>query len=504
MKNCKIIALILALLLAVPVFGSCAGSSAPDYEDDGKNVGGIDVFAANVGGSEPVQTGRSDQSGILVENPFTEVEQEAVSTFSSDVDAASYTLFRKMVNAGYDFEELKDTSGKYLRTEELINYFDYDAPDPDGKLFGIKATLGRTPYNAETYLLKLTLKTADVQPSVQNNLVFLIDVSGSMASFDKLPLLKKAFSYLTGRLGNEDVVSIVTYSGKEEIVLDGCAGSKKETILQAVDSLKASGSTNGEAGLKMAYQLAEKHFIPGGNNRIFLASDGDLNVGISSAEELKAFVEGKRSSGVFLSVFGFGSGNYKDANMEALADNGNGVYNYIDGETEAEKVFSVDLFKVMYTAAKDVKLQLTFDAQSVDAYRLIGYENRLLSKEDFKNDRKDAGDLGAGSAVTVLYELKLKENAEKIADLAVRYKQPDGEKSEEETVSVGFDCFAQRPDDDFLFAAAVAELSLLLRDSAYKGTATVEHLRALLSDVAVGDDIYKAQFKELVDKLLKE
>lgn len=446
----------------------------------------------------------------LKENDFVRTADEPTSTFSADVDTASYAYFRRLVNEGYNMKQLSATAGGNLRTEEMVNYFKYDCPAPDGTLFGIKADVAKTPYG-DTALLKLTLQTEKTEPQTKNNLVFLIDVSGSMTSNDKLPLLKKAFGYLVQNLDGDDVVSIVTYSGKEEVVLEGCAGNRHEMILNAVNSLQASGSTNGQAGLVKAYEIAERYRIEGGNNRIFMASDGDLNVGISSPEELKSFVEGKRDAGVFLSVLGFGQGNYRDSNMEAIADNGNGVYMYIDGEAEAEKVFGEDLFANLYTVAKDVKLQITFNPDFVSAYRLIGYENRVLNNKDFLDDTKDAGELGAGHLVTVFYELQFTENlpegdSDVLASLAIRYKQPDGIKSVEEQFTVTAGDYTDTPDSDFSFAAAVVELSLLLRDSEYKGNADTNVLLARLGAIDkayIDADPYKAQFIELVETLVR-
>ncbi len=449
----------------------------------------------------------ADFKGTVCENRFVYTAGQPVSTFSSDADTASYTLFRRLVNTGYNLEQLSATAGNLLRTEEMVNYFSYDCPAPDGNLFGIAASLAPCPYS-DTFLLKLTMATEKTERSEKNNLVFLIDVSGSMASKDKLELLKKAFGFLVNRLDEDDTVSIVTYAGKEEVVLEDCPGSHKETILSAVNALEAGGATNGEAGLTKAYQLADANYIEGGNNRIFMASDGDMNVGISSAEELKAYISEKRNSGVYLSVLGFGQGNYRDSAMEALADNGNGVYLYIDGETEAEKVFGEDLFANLYTVAEDVKLQISFNPQTVEAYRLVGYENRLLSNEDFENDRKDAGEVGAGKTLTVLYELRLNKGFQTAQNpdfgaLRIRYKDPGKTESKEETFTLGKDVYTETPDDDFLFAAAVAECSAILRNSAYKGNASLEHLSALLSKIDAKGDLYKEQFKELIGILIE-
>ena len=288
-------------------------------------------------------------------------------------------------------------------------------------------------------------------------------------------------------------------------MLDGCAGNKADLIQHKINSLKANGATNGEAGLKMAYQLAEKHFIQDGNNRIIIASDGDLNVGISSAEEMEAFITEKKNAGVYLSVLGYGYGNYRDSMMETIADKGNGVYYYIDGETEAEKVFCDDLMSTLCTVAEDVKIQITFDKTYVEEYRLIGYENRIMNAEDFDNDTKDAGELGAGHTVTVCYELKLTEEAkqaEKWLDLAVRYKNPGITKSELNEYAAGAATLCE-PDDDMKFVSALIELAMLLHDSKYM---PANYSFSALAEEVSGlnaNDRYKAEFKTLIDKLIK-
>lgn len=500
----------LTLTLCLLMIVSCSKAPGDFGEDFNGYFDGLkdeEVMPQQPAGDEAIPEFDYDQSGnkVLAENPFVSTATEPTSTFSADVDSASYTYFRKLVAAGYSFEELAATAGKSLRTEEMVNYFDYACPAPaEGMLFGYKAQVAPAPWNGENALLMLTLKTEEMQVHQQNNLVFLIDVSGSMSSQDKLPLLKNAFAYLVDRLDGDDRVSIVTYSGREAVILEGCEGSKKEIILNAVNGLSASGSTNGQAGLQKAYELAERYFIEGGNNRIFMASDGDLNVGISSPEELKDYISQKKDAGVFLSVLGFGTGNYKDSAMEALADNGNGVYYYIDGGEEAERIFGQDLFASLYTVAKDVKLQLTFNPEIVDEYRLIGYENRILNNEDFMDDTKDAGELGAGHSVTVLYELKVSLASESapFGSLAVRYKAPDGIKSDEESFEIGGELYTLSPDDDFRLASAVAELSLLLKDSAYKGRATRSHLLGVLNELAFADE-YKAQFLRMAKSLLQ-
>lgn len=446
----------------------------------------------------------------IVENDFIDTSKNNVSTFSADVDTASYAYFRKLVNSGYAFEALKG-SGASFRIEEFINYFKYDVPEPEeNELFGVRTEIVPCPWNAQTMLFRVTLQAEQAINANGNNLVFLIDVSGSMQSADKLALLKESFAYLVDNLGGDDVVSIVTYSGREAVVLEGCNGLEKERIMNAINSLTASGSTNGQAGLTKAYQIAETYFIEGGNNRIIMASDGDLNVGMSSAEQLKAYIEEKRDQGVYLSVLGFGTGNYRDANMEALADNGNGVYYYIDGISEAEKVFGTDLFGTLYTVAEDVKLQVEFNASRVESYRLIGYENRLLANEDFEDDTKDAGEVGASHQVTVCYEIKLrKPSADGEMDdmslsplmmLRVRYKNSGEPISNLNEYGIGPDQISNEMSDDMKFITSVIETCMILRSSKYIGDITLSDVLETLSSLEL-DDPYKGEFYGLLQTL---
>jgi len=472
---------------STPNIGPCLGSQEGETGDYSTPQGGID----------------SDDS----ESPFIPTALQAVSTFSADVDTASYAYFRKVVNASYGLPDLQRISSSF-RVEEFLNYFKYDVPAPtEGELFGVQSEIIPCPWDTSTMLMRLTLQAPIPTKPTGNNLVFLIDVSGSMMSDDKLPLLKTAFTYLVGNLGANDTVSIVTYSGKEEVVLEGCSGLESERILAAINSLRASGSTNGEAGLSEAYRIAEAHMIAGGNNRIIMASDGDLNVGISSADDLRAYVEGKRDQGIYLSVLGFGSGNYRDANMEALADNGNGVYYYIDGASEAEKIFGTDLLGTLYTVAKDVKLQIKFDPEYISAYRLIGYENRMLREEDFNDDTKDAGDVGAGHQVTVCYELKCTETActteadTNWMELAIRYKMTDALLSQETKYSLGSAHKTATPSDDMRFLACVIQTVKVLKEpnaDSYNLGLILEALNAL--DLERYSD--RAEFRELIDKLV--
>ncbi len=446
----------------------------------------------------------------IPENPFILTSENNVSTFSADVDTASYTYFRKLINAGYSLDDLRYSASAF-RIEEFINYFKYETTAPTGdELFGVKTSVRPTPWNSETHLLSMTLKATEAEAALANNLVFLIDVSGSMMSQDKLPLLKQAFSYLTDNLTANDTVSIVTYSGKEEVVLDGCIGTKKETILEAINSLIASGSTYGEAGLRRAYEIAAKHMIEGGNNRIIMASDGDLNVGITSQEELKAYISEERAKGIYLSVLGFGTGNYRDTTMETLADNGNGVYYYIDGASEAERVLGSELFSTLYTVANDVKLQLTFDPEAVESYRLIGYENRRLNNADFTDDTKDGGEVGSGHCVTVCYEIKLKPMdaammRENMITLAVNWKNP-GETTSvpPRTYQIGDQDFVYTADADADFRECVMQFCMLLRGSQYlpEGT-TIEGILEALQALDLSDYPDREEFVRLIEKLIE-
>ena len=368
------------------------------------------------------------------------------------------------------------------------------------------------------------LKAEDIQQEEREplNLVFLIDVSGSMFSEDKLPLVQKAFTMLTETLTEDDRISIVTYAGDERVVLKGTSGEDKDKIIKAINDLEAGGSTYGEAGINRAYELAEKYFIKGGNNRVILATDGDLNVGISSEEELTELIEEKRESGVFLSVLGFGTGNIKDDRMEALADHGNGNYSYIDSELEAKKVLVEEMTGTLYTVAKDVKIQVEFNPVNVSGYRLIGYENRALADKDFNDDTKDAGEIGAGHTVTALYEIILNEsgtsipeaelkyqqntptgNKNELLTVSLRYKEPDGDTSKLLAVPVTDEVYTEKMPENLTFAAAVAEFGMVLRNSEFKGIASCEHILDLLEDYDYRSDDYKTEFVYLVRTMAK-
>ena len=489
--------------------GVAPDASDPDDEKDEAATGeGEDVMTGEEMTGAETEASDPDDEEIytsLVDNPFIDTLTNPISTFSADVDTASYTYFRKLVNQGYTLNELKG-GGSNFRIEEFINYFDYNVAQPkDNELFGVTTDMVKCPWNNENYLFRLTLQAENAQTTAGNNLVFLIDVSGSMSSQDKLPLLKKAFAYLVSSLGKNDRVSIVTYSGKEAVVLDGCVGSKGDMILSAINSLRANGSTNGEAGLTEAYRIAEKNYIEGGNNRIIMASDGDLNVGISSASELVKYIEDKRDQGVYLSVLGFGTGNYRDTNMEALADNGNGVYYYIDGESEAEKVFGSDLLGTLYTVAEDVKLQLVFNSEKIKSYRLIGYDNRLLSEENFNDDTKDAGEVGASHQITVCYEIKMTDNeiaVDPLITLKVRYKNPGESLSLLNEHQLGEGIMRDEADEDIRFLTSVVETCMILRGSAYAKDLTLADVLEDLRALDLDEHPEREEFKLLIEKLV--
>lgn len=525
----RLTSITLALLLSLTALWSCGASNmapdanGPSYNDPGATVGKNDKPSAYPPVNEDAEMvpgdsvegdasfdesiGSNEEYADIVENGFIKVSKSPLSTFSADVDTASYTNVRRMINAGYKLTDIPKNS---VRTEEFLNYFSYDYALPkDGEPFGVSVSIAPCPWNAENMLAIFGFRTEDISREDSDkpaNLVFLIDVSGSMRSADKLPLLQQAFSALTESLDGGDTVSIVTYSGREEVVLDGCPGSDGTAILNAINSLNANGSTNGQAGLEKAYQLAQKHFKEDGTNRIIMASDGDLNVGISSATELENYVSEMRESGVYLSVLGFGSGNYKDDRMEALADNGNGNYFYIDSVGEAEKVLRDDLNATINTVADDVKLQVDFNGEYVDSYRLIGYENRSLNNEDFTDDTKDAGEVGSGHIFTVAYELIPAETPEnpkynEWMTVAVNYKEPGESVSKTLEYPITVDAVTDAPSDDWYFAAAVIEFCMVLRDSKYKGDVTLDSVLSLLSDVDLGGDTYKQELVSLIVKL---
>ncbi len=450
------------------------------------------------------------------ENDFETTQRSPLSTFSIDVDKAAYSNLRRMINNG---EAIPSDA---VKIEEMVNYFNYNYPQPtDEHPFSIHTEVIETPWYNETQLVRIGLqgKTYANDALPASNLTFLIDVSGSMGSMNKLPLLKSAFKLLVNQLRPKDMVSIVVYAGAAGVVLEPTSGDHKEKILSALDNLQSGGSTAGGAGIELAYRLAEKNFKKKGNNRVILATDGDFNIGASSDNDMQTLIEEKRKTGVFLSVLGFGYGNYKDSKLETLADKGNGNHAYIDNMQEAQKVFGKEFGGTLFTIAKDVKIQVEFNPKKVQAYRLIGYENRLLADEDFVDDTKDAGELGSGHTVTALYEIiptgidsdylktvpglkytktKTTLNYEdELFTVKFRYKKPDASKSVE-MVHIQNDEIT-KTSEDMNFASAVALFGMQLRQSKYFNKASVSKVIALAEN-GRGEDKegYRAEFIRLV------
>ncbi len=469
------------------------------------------------------------------EKGYVDVMREPLSTFAADVDTASYSNLRRMLREGWDLKNLPEGA---VRIEEMLNYFTYDFEEPRGQEpFGVTTQLGPCPWNEEAELLMIGLKTQSVDYSLApaSNLVFLLDVSGSMGEPDKLPLLQEAFITLTDQLTDKDRISIVTYAAEDKVVLQGARGDEKKKIRKTLNSLEAGGGTYGSKGIETAYALAEEYFIKGGNNRIILATDGDLNIGMTTEEELEELISEKKESGIFLSVLGFGTGNIKDNKMETLADKGNGNYAYIDCLREADKVLSEEMTATLLTVCKDVKFQVEFNPDIVEGYRLLGYENRALDRQDFDDDKKDGGEIGAGHSVTALYEIVLRESLrdnlteDEISGLrygneyqkrlnetkktpsgegkyiewltiSIRYKKPAGNVSQLLEYPVGYSSYREDPSADFRFAAAVAEFGLLASHSNYPENASLAHVRKTLRELDLRD-VYKTEFLELVEEV---
>ncbi|MBF6609101.1 MAG: von Willebrand factor type A domain-containing protein [Flavobacterium sp.] len=491
------------------------------YGSDGVNgVITVTTKAAFAQGIQPYTPTQEDYESF-VENPFESPKNAPLSTFSIDVDNASYTNIRRMINNGQKIP--KDA----VRVEEMVNFFKYDYPKPiGGHPFSINTEASDSPWNPKHKLLKIGLqgKILPTNDLPASNLVFLIDVSGSMNSANKLPLLVQSFKILLNELRTEDKVSIIVYAGAAGMVLPPTSGSEKQTIIAALDRLSAGGSTAGGAGIELAYKTAQENFIKGGNNRVILATDGDFNVGSTSNSDMQSLIETKRKSGVFLTCLGYGMGNYKDSKMEILANKGNGNYAYIDNIQEANRFLSKEFKGSMFAIAKDVKIQIEFNPKHVQSYRLIGYENRKLRAEDFIDDSIDAGELGSGHTVTALYEiipvgveseftkdipeLKYTDNKTKsgnfndeLATIKFRYKKPDGEKSIEmiETIAHKFTS-VQAASADLKFSAAVAWFGLKLRDSKLVGNKEVADIKNLAKTGIKNDpEGYRSEFIRLLE-----
>lgn len=463
----------------------------------------------------------TEQYDRIEDNEFRPVEKQPLSTFSIDVDTASYANMRRFLGEG------RLPPPDAVRIEEMVNYFTYDYPQPSGKTpFSVNMEVAQCPWKPEHRLLRIGLKGREIDRRElgPSNIVFLLDVSGSMNAQNKLPLVKQAMRMLVEQLTEDDRVAIVTYASGVGVPLPSARGNEQRRILGAIESLEAGGSTHGSAGIELAYQQAAKHFVPKGINRVILCTDGDLNVGITDDDDLVRLIERKAKSGVFLTVLGFGTGNLKDSKMEKLADHGNGLYAYIDSLREARRVLVEQMTGSLATIAKDVKLQIEFNPAEVAAYRLIGYENRVLANRDFDDDRKDAGEIGAGHTVTALYELvpagvgyadgtrplKYQQVPERnltdearggeLLTLRLRYKEPDEDESKllERTARDSGAKFG-RASDDFRFASAVAAFGMVLRSSPHLGNATLAAVEEYAAG-ALGKDRngYRAEFLDLV------
>jgi Ca-activated chloride channel family protein len=457
---------------------------------------------------------------LIEDNPFVRASEQPLATFSSDVDTASYANVRRFIAMGQ--RPPRDA----VRIEEMVNYFKYDYPQPVSGPIAVYSEVAAAPWQPARRLVRIGIKSRedDVSKRPASNLVFLVDVSGSMREPQKLPLLKRSLTLLIDKLNEQDHVAIVVYAGQSGLLLPSTRADQKTALLDAIAGLGAGGSTNGAGGIQQAYETATANFIKGGVNRVILATDGDFNVGITDEGSLVRLIQQKAQAGVFLTVLGFGMGNYKDSTLEKLADMGNGNYAYIDSLHEAQKVLIEEFGGTLMTVAKDVKIQVEFNPREVSAYRLIGYENRVLRSEDFNDDKKDAGDMGAGHSVTAFFEVipvgadvelagvdRLRYQTPRqssgsaasgeMLNVKVRYKEPDGERSLriEHPVSDRGSAF-EAASADFRFAAAVASFGMILRDSPYKAQSTLDAVKAT-AQISSGVDTggYRKEFIALVD-----
>jgi Ca-activated chloride channel family protein len=457
----------------------------------------------------------------IVENTFKSVSQQAISTFSIDVDHASYSNVRRFINQNV----LPPKSA--VRIEEMVNYFNYDYPQPKNAYpFSINTEIAQAPWNSQHHLVHIGLqgKSLDYATKSPTNLVFLVDASGSMRSNNKLPLLKNGLKVLLDQLDKNDKVAIVAYAGAAGLVLPSTAISNKQEIVKALEGIESGGSTAGGQGIELAYKIAQNNLIENGNNRVILATDGDFNLGVSSTGSLVELIKEKRKDNIYLTICGLGMGNYKDGRMEQISNAGNGNYFYIDNMLEAEKVFSKEMHANLFTIAKDVKIQIEFNPNTIKAYRLIGYENRMLVKEDFDNDAIDAGELGAGHTVTAIYEVILvgsvseqtvhqtmplkyqkviQDNSDDLMTVKFRYKKPEGAKSIliEQVLGKQSIPALSATSDNFRFSAAVAGVGMLLRDSEYKSSCSYKTMIDLANASKGADNNgYRSEFIQLIKK----
>lgn len=510
---------ILGLVIGIAGLTSCSASYSPGINNT--HAGENYARSTTQAGDSRMETDanmNTEEYNTIIENEFLSVLDQPLSTFSADVDTASYSVVRRMINEG------RAVTPDAVRLEEMLNYFDFDYPIPEeGDVFSVTQELIECPWNKESMLLMIGVQAFDIpeEERPDMNLVYLIDTSGSMNSPDKLGLAVSALKLLTENLKENDRISIVTYAGSEKVILDGKSGYYKQDIVDALNELTSGGSTHGSAGIKKAYEMAAEHFIEGGNNRIILMTDGDLNVGITSEDDLKRLVEEKAESGIYLSIAGLGMGNYKDNKLEIMADNGNGNYYYIDTIEEAKKVLVEDMAGTLFTVAKDTKFQVEFNPAYVKAYRLIGYENRKLNNQDFADDSKDAGDVGSGQNVTVMYEIVSRDSEMKLPDIDLKYQEAGKPVNSDEwlTVSIRYKVpeettsnllnYPLVPDEDpgrasenIRFASCVVQFGMLLRDSKFKGDSSYSDIiRELERLDSVSEDKFKKEFLSLVRKV---
>ncbi len=501
----KTLTLAVVLLIVVCIFVGC--SATPD------NLKGDYSFDSSLsispeGGYTPSDaSGNNYQYEDIVENGFTSTAEKNDSYFSLDRNTASYSLMRQQIMSGLT------VSKNSVRLEEYVNYFSYNYPRPtDGQPLALNGQIFDTPYNSTTKLFTINVSAEEVQfQSVANNIVFLIDTSGSMYGADRLPLIQQSFTMLLDYLGEDDTVSIVTYASDVRVALEGAKGKDKTLIANVLQDLTASGSTNGAGGIQLAYQTVKKYLVEGGNNRVLLATDGDFNVGISNKEQLKEFVaEQRQNSGIYLSVLGVGMFNTNDTIMSTLATNGDGNYSYIDTVAEAYKVLVKELNGTFHVVAKDCKIGVTFNHEVVESYRLIGYETKMMSQEEFEDNQKDAGEIGSGHTVTAVYEIKLTSDEfvltdeHVIATAELKYKDPtDGEDAISKSITKTFTWadYTTTPNEDCVFIGCVVEFGLILRQSEYKADSSLAKvIQRLQSLNCVATDDFKGEFLQIVQK----
>jgi Ca-activated chloride channel family protein len=497
MKKCWFIFI---LIIGVFILAGCSASPSAPGNDAGNFYGPPADYYPKPG----------DDYLEIRENQFVTTTQDIDSTFSLDTSNAGYANIRRRIESG------ATVPPDSVKLEEMVNYFQYDYEAPTGNdALAISSEIMDCPWNPEHKIVTVGVKAKEVEmtSSIRNNLVFLLDVSGSMADQDKLPLMQSAFTLFAETLGDDDIISIVTYSGEDSVRLEGASGFEKKRIVNVIEDLSAGGTTAGASGIETAYRLASKYFIQGGNNRVIMGTDGDFNVGLSSNSALKDLISEKRSTGVYLSLMGFGTGNLQDDMMETLAQNGNGRYSYIDSINEARKVLVEEIGGTLNIVAKDVKAKVVFNPNFVKQYRLLGYENKLLTDEEFENENTDAGEIGAGHVTTAVYEIVPEKEGGQLEtalgnswlQAIVRYKVPETEESKEIIKSVDETFERTEPSEDITFISCVIEVGLVLRNSPNKGAASYLNAKNRLANLdCVAADAYKQQFYDLVRMLLGE